>query len=571
MTVSEDGNWVQYTDPVAVLCASTLADVPMILDEAEAMAASGLIAVGYVSYEAAPAFDPTLKVLRGEVPLASFAVFHAGQEIERPATQKSVVSYEPNISFAEYEHAFNQVKTHLGSGDTYQVNVTHPLNVSFQQDPLSLFATMVARQPTAFACYLELPDVTLCSVSPELFFRRKGNHIQTEPMKGTRPRGGDPVQDANLLADLKSSTKDRAENLMIVDMIRNDLGRIAEPGSVCTDSLFDIKTLPTVFQQVSKISATSTASIKQLFDALFPCASVTGAPKNNTMRIIASLEASPRGVYTGAIGHMGPGRDAQFSVAIRTLEIDTSTESGIGRAAYGVGGGVVWQSDLFDEWRESLEKAAILDDRDFMLLETMVYQPGEGLVLKDAHLERICKSARFFQIDLNDIHLNQALAELHFERPTRIRLLVDKLGVYRIEDMPITTITAPVRLRAAALRVRSDDVFLAHKTTRRDVYLRAKMGIPDCDDVILCNEDGAVTETTIYNLFAEIDGELLTPATRCGLLPGTLRAQLIADGNAREAMINMGQLAAARKLFVGNSVRGLIPAIWVDKHDYRTN
>jgi para-aminobenzoate synthetase/4-amino-4-deoxychorismate lyase len=346
---------------------------------------------------------------------------------------------------------------------------------------------------------------------------------------------------------------------MIVDMIRNDMGRIAEMGTVHVPRLFEAERYPTVWQMTSTVSSQTTARCSEILKALFPCASITGAPKVSAMRIIADLEPAARGVYTGAIGYLAPGGRAQFNVAIRTVVVDRLA----GRAVYGVGSGVVWDSDADEEYDECLVKARVLVAKpgDFSLLETMLWQPGEGIFLLGRHLRRLADSAKYFGFPIDPPRIKQTLAAAIAALPDqahRVRLLVDQHGGPRVETQPLPAAigTQPLRLGLAIAPVDREDVFLYHKTTRREIYNTARRARPDCDDVLLWNERGEITETCIANVAVRLDGELVTPPADCGLLAGTLRGELLEAGVLRERAVRVEDMARCAAIFVFNSVRG---------------
>lgn len=557
--------WRRFSAPLKVLTTFDRADVPALLDQVEQQALAGNHAVGYVSYEAAPGLDRALPTQDSAcLPMAQFAVFDHFEEVQ-PAPAAQALALTPDTTFEAYQEAIQAIRAYLHSGDSYQVNYTYRLAGTFEGDLVSLFWSLNRSQPSPFAVCLETADLGICSVSPELFFDRQcvaaeAAHIHMQPMKGTRPRGRFSAEDDAIVRELKHAEKDRAENLMIVDMIRNDLGRVAEAGSVKVDALFSIKRLPTVWQQVSDVSARSNASLGELFAALFPCASVTGAPKARTMDIIREIESSPRGVYTGAIGLVKPGGDARFSVAIRTLTLDKPTR----RAVYGVGGGIVWDSHARAEWLECRDKARVLAQQrpEFRLLETMRYDPGEGVFLQALHLERMRASADYFGFSFSEQAWLRHVNTLSSDKPLRLRLLLSESGEMELQQFAFAPDDRPVRLRLSDQCVSSDDVFLFHKTTHRAVYDRAAAGLTgiesnNVDDVVLTNERGEVTETTIANLFIERNGELLTPAVDCGLLAGTYRQYLLDQGRVRESVITVDELKAADCLYVANALRGL--------------
>jgi para-aminobenzoate synthetase/4-amino-4-deoxychorismate lyase len=354
---------------------------------------------------------------------------------------------------------------------------------------------------------------------------------------------------------------------MIVDMIRNDLGRIAQPGSVNVTDLFSIERYRTLFQMTSTVTATSTASLRDTFAALFPCASITGAPKVRTMQIIRELETSPRGIYTGCIGLVRPGGDACFNVAIRTVHLDRNT----GTATYGTGGGIVWDSDPDEEYRECAIKSLILNEPPptLSLLETLRWDPGTGYRLLQRHLRRLTYSAAYFDIPADVFHIQATLeaCAVDFTVPHRVRLLIDQQGhptteSFSLEDTPLRETPddalAPWRVTLARQPVQSRDRFLHHKTTRRAVYDEAR--IEGYDDVLLYNERGELTESTFCNLVVRFGDDWVTPPTSCGLLAGTYRAELLEGGRIGERVVHRSELPDADEVYLINSVRGWMPA-----------
>ena len=552
-------DWQYFRDPWELIVANTLDEVVPALQRIDSLAEQGMTAVGYVSYEAAAAFDDSLHTQAPQGALLKFGIFkECSAWLPPDADPADVPSLAPELGKPEYDEAIAAIKSHLEAGDSYQVNFTQRLRGFCAAEPVNVFAALTAAQPSAHAFFLQDQDEAICSASPELFFRLDGEHITMEPMKGTRPRATDSERDQALRSELLSSEKERAENLMIVDMVRNDLGRIAERGSVQVKELFRILQLPTVWQQVSEVSARTRASLPQLFGSLFPCASITGAPKARTMSIIRELESSPRGIYTGALGVVRPQRKMHFNVGIRSLHLDLRDCI----ASYGTGGGIVWDSQAGAEWQETRIKASLLrgDKPDWQLLETMTYEPGTGIHYLEEHLARLNNSANYFAIDYDRGVLRKLLADYQADSMQRLRLLVSQTGKVSLESWPLLLSDAPVRVELAGRPVNSSNVFLRHKTTERGIYEQAKTGSESFDDVILWNERGEITETTIYNVFLEIGGELLTPALQSGLLPGTLRAHMLASGQCREAVLNKQDLTKADRILVGNSVRGLRPA-----------
>jgi len=570
----ETDRWLRFRRPVEVVSAQTIDGVVPVLDRIDkAVEKLGLVAVGFVAFEAAPAFDPALRVhppVHG-MPLLSFGLFEKPAEEGEPPFDDldsfSVGEWSASQSEEDYRRSVGRVREHIAMGDTYQVNYTFRLRAPFEGDPRALFLDLVRAQPSSIAAYLEMGGRAVCSASPELFFRLDGESLVCRPMKGTARRGWDLESDRRFESGLEASSKDRAENAMIVDMVRNDLGRVARVGSVDVTSSFEIERHPTVFQMTSTVIAKTAAPVSEVIAALFPFASVTGAPKVRTMELINELESDPRGVYTGAIGVIGPGRQARFSVAIRTAVVDGEA----GSVEYGVGSGVVWDSRAEEEYKECVLKARVLSQpvADFDLLETMLWDPESGFSLLGRHLDRMAGAAEFFGRRFNQRDVAEDLqrrAAGFGKGRQRVRLLVAADGSHRIEASPIANDPSapPVRLGIAALPAAVDNPFLHFKTTHREVYETARRSRPDCDDVLLLNEMGEVTESTIANLVARIDGDLVTPPVKCGLLAGTFRAELIERGEIIERIIKVDEIPDAEALFLINSVQGWRDVEWVD-------
>ncbi len=557
------GRWLALSGPAGSVEAGTREEVLPALEEIEGrVERSGLHAAGFISYEAAPAFDPALPVRPpGKFPLLRFGFYRRIAETEPPAEtgRGEFPEWSPSVGGTEYRRAIGEIKRRIARGETYQVNYTYRLSGPFRGDARELFARMIGGQGRQSGAFLEAGRYQVSSASPELFFRLEGDRIVTRPMKGTGRRGRTPKEDARQEERLARSGKNRAENLMIVDMLRNDLGRIAETGSVRAGPLFAIETYPTLFQMTSTVTARTRASLAGILTALFPCGSVTGAPKPSTMGIIAELETTPRKVYTGAVGLVSPGRRATFLVAIRTLLVDREA----GTAEYGVGGGIVWDSRAGEEYREARLKARIVTGSrpGFSLLETIGWTPEGGYSLLDRHLDRLAASARHFgfPVDIGRVRrlLRDREAKLE-RRPHKVRLLAGPDGSLscRARPLPSRPEPEPLRVALAAAPVDARDPFLRHKTTRREVYRAARAGRPGFEEVILFNRRGEITEATAANLVIEEEGELLTPPLSSGVLPGTLRAELLAAGKIRERKITREQLAEAGEFFLINSVRG---------------
>jgi len=560
--------WVSFSDPIAHFGAEHLDEVGPALEAAESAAGEGMWVVGFVSYDAGPAFDAAIESHRDEgVPLVALAAFREARPSRGPAGQTfEAGDWVPTDTQDAFEQSVASIRERIAAGDTYQTNYTMRLRATFAGDPEGLFAALCRAQRADHLAFIDLGDAAVCSASPELFIRRVGRRVETRPMKGTRPRHPDPVVDRDLAEQLLASEKDRAENTMIVDMARNDLGRIARIGTVETTALHTVESYPTVHQLTSTVVAETDASLRDLFAATFPGASITGAPKVATSRIIADLESAPRGIYTGAVGLIEPGGDAEFNIAIRTAWVDRLA----GQATYGVGGGIVWDSDPTDEWHEAHDKARVLHraTRPFRLLETLGWDPGAGPILLDRHLARLAESATHFGFDCDIEEVKRRLGAIRADTPRRLRVLLAADGALEVQvlDPPAPRI-APWSLALDTEPVHSDDEFLRHKTTRRDRYDDAVARVAPADDVILWNERGEITETSVANLVLEIDGEALTPAATSGLLPGTLRGELLANRRVREATLTIEDLSRADAVWAINSLRGWIPATVEPRQD----
>ena len=534
-----------------------------ILNEAERRTErERLFAAGFLTYEAAQGFDASYRTRSAaRLPLVCFGLFREAQRIpDLPKTKSAAVSaWRMAESRRDYFRKVAVVKGEIRRGNTYQINYTTRQVADGIRDPLALFRLIANQAP--YAAYVDGDDYAIACASPELFFRLDRSRIRCQPMKGTVGRGVTQAEDRDLAAWLRRSAKNRAENVMITDMVRNDLGRIASPGSVRVPELFAVTRYPTIWQMTSTVEAHTDASVTEVLGALFPSASVTGAPKVSSMRLIESLERFPREIYTGTIGYMTPQRQAQFNVAIRTAVVDKRT----GSAFYGVGSGIVADSEPGEEYAECLAKARTLtspvNEPDFALLETMLWTPDEGVFLLDHHLRRMAESARYFGFAFDSGAVKRALESLPgtLDGPRyRVRLLQHRHGAPTIECEAIRAPvgTAPAVVGVAAEPIDPENPFLYHKTTRREVYERALHSVAGCDDVLLWNPDGYITETSIANVVVDIGGERITPALSCGLLGGTYRQWLLDRGEVREGKIHMDELSLVRGLYLINSVRG---------------
>ncbi len=563
--------------PREVLRAMTSDEVAPLLARVDALARAGAWCVGYLRYEAASAFDEAFETHAHDTarPLAAFAVHDAplsGDDADAAwkigASDNFDVQWTSGPQRAEFDATIAAIHRAIADGEVYQVNATAPLAGTMQGDPFALFAALRRAQPNAYAAFLDLDaahDDAILSVSPELFFDWRGGRLLARPMKGTAPRGVTPEDDAAQAASLRDSAKERAENLMIVDLLRNDLSRVADPFTVDVARLFHTEAWPTVWQMSSDIVARTRAgaTLADVFAALFPCGSITGAPKVQAMRLIKALEHGPRGVYCGAAGVVQPGGAATFNVPIRTLEWHGDAQQA--RLRCGIGSGITADATADGEWDEWRHKRAFVDraSHAFELLETLRLQDGE-LVDDHAHVLRLTRAAEHFGFDTPYRHAHEALdhvAKAYPEGRWRIRLLADRTGAARAQAFPLEPTAQPVRVQLAhAPLAGADGEFVRFKTTRRahyDAFAPTDAGV---FDTLLWNERGELTEFTRGTVALRIDGRWLTPALRCGLLPGIARARLLHDGTLAEAVLTRDDLARATGLAFINSLRGWLDA-----------
>jgi para-aminobenzoate synthetase/4-amino-4-deoxychorismate lyase len=557
------------------LLAIQASEVAPLLAEVEAASERGWWAFGYVAYEAAAGLDEALPVAStsggdgsgGKLPLAWFGLCRSAAEVPPvPAPADGQRSYTaggwvPAWSRSAYREAFARVKAALAAGNTYQCNLTTMMESPFSGDTEELYHDLVHAQRGHYGAYLDMGRHVIASASPELFFEWTGSELRTRPMKGTAPRGRNTAEDARQRAGLLESAKERAENVIIVDLLRNDLSRVAETGTVTVPALLTPERYETVWQLTTEVTATigSETGLVGVFRALFPCGSVTGAPKISTMGLIKDLEARERGVYCGAIGVVAPRTAryrARFSVAIRTVHVDR----GSSRSQYGVGSGLTWFSDPDCEYAEIEAKAAILHRRsvDFQLLETMLYIPGEGVRNLGRHVERLADSAGYFGFPLSAEDARQrVLAATGSAGRSRIRLLLSRDGRITVElSPPPDAPGGDVRLVVDPEPIASGQPWFFHKTTRRQPYAVRAARHPHADDVVLVNEHGHVTETTVANIAVRLGGLWITPPVSDGCLPGVERARLIDTGLLHERTLRPADLHAATAIALVSSLRG---------------
>lgn len=555
-----------FDDPVDVLRATTIAEVIPVLDAAERHARAGGWAVGMVTYEAAPAFDAALAVTPpGALPLAWFALFDRARDAGASPDASGHISLagsSGDIGESDHARRVGRITDYIAAGDVYQVNLTLPFRAATTAAPLALYDGMRAAQRGGYGAYLDLGDAQVMSASPELFFERRGALVTSRPMKGTAPRGLDSADDLARRDALCRSVKERAENVMIVDLVRNDLGRIARIGSVCVPSLFKTERYPGVWQLTSTVQAEVAPELPlaALFRALFPAGSITGAPKVRAMEIIRELERRPREAYCGAIGVIRPGGDATFNVAIRTA---WTTDAG--RTVHlAAGGAITIDSTAAGEWREVEAKiAAFTTPRATPdLFETLRIESGEAR-RADRHLARLEASASYFGIPFDAARARALLDDAARRAPplARARLELRRDGTLHASVQPFRddASTEPRRVALARTPVPRDDRLLYHKTMDRRRYDEAVAVHPGCFDVLLWNADGEVTEFTRGSVVVELDGALWTPPVECGLLPGVLRGELVDSGAVAERVIGVAELGKATRAWFVNALRGWIP------------
>ncbi|MBI2620130.1 MAG: aminodeoxychorismate synthase component I [Ignavibacteriales bacterium] len=576
-----------FVKPVSVIEATRLQDVERSLRLLDEAVRDGYYVAGFLAYEAGYAFEKTLPHDRiPPVPFLWFGLYseplrlgatrkpHVRSGEEKSPHTLSPVTFVPGISEKEYFEAVDSIHQYIAAGDTYQVNYTFRLRFPSFQSPSTLYDMLRHVQRVPYSAFLNTGKHVILSFSPELFFRKEGERIFLRPMKGTAPRGRTLEEDETNRRWIKQSQKDRAENLMIVDLLRNDLGRIARPGSVRVKRFFEIERYETVFQATSAIEGVlqKGTTMARVFRSLFPSGSVTGAPKIRTMQIIHQLEREPRGVYTGAIGFISPRRKAVFNVAIRTVVIDRSTN----RAEFGVGSGIVHDSGTKDEYNECLLKARFLHEtpNDFRLLETIRWDPRKGWFLLRRHLSRLKSSARYFDYAWSRQRILLALQKLQNklarrDQVKRVRLLLARDGSVETDAAPLEPLEEPVNIAFSATPTNSSDRFLFHKTTNRGFYESALRQAESNGlfDLVFRNQDGEITEGARSTIILRIGDRYVTPPLTSGVLPGTFREHLLRRKKVplTERVLYPDDITSADEVFVCNALRGLVSARLLDK------
>ncbi|UOQ85275.1 aminodeoxychorismate synthase component I [Gracilibacillus salinarum] len=549
----------QFIDPVQVWKTDNIKQVHRIFQEIEDYLNNGYYIAGFVSYEAAPAFDPAYEVnTNQQLPLIWFGAYEkiVNKQTDTEQSLQQLSNWHITTDYQQYHKHIHHIKNAIAEGNTYQVNYTTRLEANFNGSAYHYYQQLLANQHASYCAYLDIGTQQILSVSPELFFSVENNRITTKPMKGTIKRGKTFEEDEQLKKRLKHSTKDQAENVMIVDLLRNDLGRIAKPGSVRVKSLFDIESYPTVHQMTSTITAElETNTIYEWFRALFPCGSITGAPKVETMKYIATLENTPREIYCGAIGFISPDRSATFNVPIRTVLINGN------KATYGTGGGITWDSSSEGEYQELQQKAEILKQqhKEISLIESLLLKDGEYPLLEE-HLSRLANSAQYFGFSFSEHPIRSKLLSLAARSTSgsyKVKLIYHRDGEMELNSEMVTSITQPISAIIAPFAVNKEEIYLYHKTTNRSTYNKISEHQPEeVFTSLLWNKNRYVTEFTIGNIVIEKNGEFFTPPVSDGLLPGTFRQRLLLENKIKEKSISLNELDNCDQIWFINSVRG---------------
>ncbi|GGG18121.1 MULTISPECIES: aminodeoxychorismate synthase component I [Paenibacillus] len=551
-----------FENPKEIIQTYNIEEVVSCLHRSEEASRQGNFVVGYVAYESAAAFDKRLLTKPAtKCPLVYFAVYDREQSLDKfenyTGGEYDTGYWSSDTPASEYSEIINSIKQSIRKGDTYQTNYTIRLESHFSGDDISFYKNLCKSQKASYCAYINLGDLRVISVSPELFFEYQDNFIVTRPMKGTIARGRWYEEDFLMKQKLYQTEKERAENIMIVDLLRNDLGRIADVGSVKVSKLFEIEKYPNVYQMTSEINATTDAGLVEIFSALFPCGSITGAPKVSTMEIIESIEKSERGVYCGTIGLLLPYNHYIFNVAIRTVQIEMTNN----KAVFGVGGGVTWDSSVEGEYQELINKAAVLrqDPIEFQILETLRFD-GEEYYLLDFHLERMSKSADYFGYSYDREEIIKKLDAIanKCNKSLRVRVLLSQNGEINIESSEIKGKYNIINFSLSEFKIDSKNPFFYHKTTNRNIY---KFNKNSCiNDVLLCNERDEITEFTMGNVVLKINDTFYTPPVESGLLQGTFRRYLLENNEIQEKIIKKDELKIAQEMWFINSVQGWVRA-----------
>ena len=553
----------RYNNPIDIIQADNAEDVPRAFESVQRYNRQGYHLAGYCAYELGYVLEPCLQKLIPEKrsgPLMQFGVFESCENKSLPDTFEGSLpplSLSASWSAQDYAARFEKVLEYIQAGDVYQINLTFPMHGQYSGTAWNLYQALRSRQPGRYGGVISLGGPDIISLSPELFFQKTDLHMAMRPMKGTVRRQADPVQDAAARDAMRKDIKSQAENLMIVDLLRNDLSRISQTGSVKVPELFALETYPTLHQMTSQVHAQlrPDVDISEIFRSLFPCGSVTGAPKIRAMEIIRQLEDMPRGAYCGSIGYLDPNGDACFNVAIRTL-----TLSG-GDITYNVGSGVVLDSGGQDEYDECLLKAKVVMDSGPELIETMRWVPNTGIVRRARHMDRLERSARALGYSCDVSGINKRLNQISEPSAQRVRLALSPGGSLQLESVPFKPSVSKWKVSLSKNPLTRDVQETRHKVSARDFYDSERVrlhAMTRCDDVLFFNAQGQLCEGSFTSVFAEIDNQLFTPDIKCGLLPGILREEMIEAGDVVEAVMTLDDLRRASRIYIGNSLRGLI-------------
>ena len=548
-----------FTKSIKELKTRNLDQVEALLREVEAYQEQGFYAVGYVSYEAAPAFEKKFAVhpapLMGEY-LLYFTIHEEVETLPFPEDYEAVdlpANWKEEVEAPAYQEAIKTIHHHIRQGDTYQVNYTVQLSQELKSDPLAIYNRLVVEQKAHYNAFIQHDDVSILSISPELFFEQDDRLLTTRPMKGTTRRGLTNQEDLQEAAWLEADPKNRAENMMIVDLLRNDMNRISEIGSEQVTHLCQVEQYSTVWQMTSTIESRLRPEVDlvQAFQALFPCGSITGAPKISTMEIIQNTELAPRGVYCGTIGILLPKGKRIFNVAIRTLQMQGT------KAIYGVGGGITWDSKWEGEYQETKQKSAVLYRQEprFELLTTGLIHQGE-LTFLEQHLTRLREASRYFAYPYNEPKLlndlQEQLAHVDPSLDYRCRIALQKNGSFQLTITELTDL--PASYLQAQLTEQKLDLatpFTYFKTSQRDHLSQSD------HEQIFHLPDGTLLETTIGNLVLEIEGQLYTPPAHLPLLDGIYRRHLLETQQVEEKLLTLNDLTDADRIYACNALRGL--------------
>ena len=565
-----------FFDPSTILAIDTMDEVPKLFADAERLLADGFYLAGYVGYECGYYFEPTLRGLR---PFPTYPMAWLGAYRQPMVFDHSTGAFDPplevgsdkikkefkisdcslQISETEYSAKIARIRTYIEEGDTYQVNFTDKYSFRFEGSPVECFSALRQKQRVGYSAYVDAGGKQFLSFSPELFFKIKGNTVTTKPMKGTARRGKNSSDDAAIARFLQNDEKNRSENLMILDLLRNDIGRVAKTGSVSVRDMYEVERYETLFQMTSTVDGTikDGLSLYDVFGSLFPSGSVTGAPKIHTMQIIHELESKPRGIYTGAIGFFSPSKEAVFNVAIRTLVIDGN------QGEMGVGSGIVFDSDAKQEFEECKLKAEFLTSpiEEFSLIETILWEKGYPLL--KYHLDRLRDSADYFGFPYDEHKILKELKTTEFSLSAssrhRVRLLLNNEGEMNIQRQLVNSPSSSAKIILSPQRTSSLNRFLYHKTTKRVLYESElkKASHAGFEDVIFRNERDEVTEGAISNIFVERAGKLFTPPIECGLLAGVYRRKILEENpRASEHKLTLEDLLNADAIYICNALRG---------------